>query len=247
MQQSNLYIIIFSTVLTVVLGGLLALAAVSLRPEQQKQEDMFKKKSILRAVMEIKKGDDILKIYEDNIRSLVVDYDGKVIETLDGKPVVAEDVPVNKEYKKDPKDRLYPVFEIVDEQGNPSSFIFPIYGNGLWDRIYGYLALDKDCNTIKGVVFDHVGETPGLGARITEEGFQKRFEGKTVFDDNGRLVGVTVLKGESNNPTDPHQVDGLSGATITGKGVEAMILAYMGHYQGFMRKMNSEKISYQNN
>ncbi len=246
MQQSNLYIIIFSSVLTVVLGGLLAFAAVSLRPEQQRQEDMFKKKSILNSVMEIGPEDDILKIYGENIKSIVVDINGKEITESEGVALVAEDVPVGKEYKKDAKDRLYPVFEIKGSNGEAEAYILPIYGNGLWDRIYGYLALEKDCNTIKGVVFDHIGETPGLGARITEKGFQQRFIGKTIFDDNGRLVGVTVLKGESTNPTDPHQVDGLSGATITAKGVEAMIFAYMENYQGFFRKVKSEELSLNN-
>ena len=222
-----------------VLGGLLAFAAVSLRPEQKRQEDMFKKKSILSSVMTLGKKDDILQIYKESIQSFVVDFNGKVVEEINGEAIIAENVAVKKEYKKDPKQRLYPVFEILDDNGEPEAYILPIYGNGLWDKISGFVALKKDCNTIKGVVFDHIGETPGLGARITEKGFQERFVGKTIYGDNGRMVGVTVLKGESNNPTDPHQVDGLSGATITGKGVEAMMLTYLGYYEGFFRKIKA--------
>ncbi len=246
MQQSNLYIVIFSTILTIVLGGLLALAAVALRPEQKKQEDMFRKKSILSSVMTVEKGSDILQVYQDKIKSYVVDYEGNEVKELEGKPIVAENVPINKEFKKSPEERLYPVFEMTDGSGGVEAYILPIYGNGLWDKIYGYLALDKDCNTIKGVVFDHIGETPGLGARITEKEFQARFKGKTINNDNGQVIGITVLKGESTNPTDPHQVDGLSGATITAKGVESMILSYMEHYQGFLRKVKSSDLSYVN-
>jgi Na+-transporting NADH:ubiquinone oxidoreductase subunit C len=234
--------VIFSVILTVVLGGLLAFVAVSLRPEQKRQEDMFKKKSILGSVMTIGKEDDVLKIYKEKIQSFVVDYNGKVVSEIDGEPLLAENVAIKKEYKKAPEDRLYPVFEILNGNGEAEAFIFPIYGNGLWDKINGFVALENDCNTIKGIVFDHIGETPGLGARITEKGFQERFIGKTIFDGNGRLVGITILKGESNNPTDPHIVDGLSGATITSQGVQAMILAYMENYKGFFRRVGSHDL-----
>ena len=234
MQQSNAYVIIFSAILTVVLGGLLAFAAVGLKPAQKKQEDLFKKKSILGAVIEISPEDDVLAIYEKEIRSYVVDANGKKVDEVDGVKLVAENIEVGKEFKKAPEDRLYPVFEKMDKDGKLQCYIFPIYGNGLWDRIYGYMAIQQDGITVQGAVFDHIGETPGLGARITEKAFQARLVGKKIKDDSGTLVGITILKGEGSNPTSPHEMDGLSGATITAKGVEKMIYNYMGHYQPFL-------------
>ena len=113
MQQSNGYIIIFSVVLTIVLGGMLAFTAQSLRPEQKRQEDIFKKKSILNSVMEIGPEDDVLELYGEKISSIVVNYNGQVVSEIDGQPIIAENVPVNKEYKKAPEDRLYPVFQNI--------------------------------------------------------------------------------------------------------------------------------------
>ena len=132
MQQSNLYIIVFSAVLTVVLGGLLAFAAVGLKPEQKKQEDLFKKKSILGAVMEISPEDDVIKIYSEKIRSYVVDADGQVVAERDGAELQAENIEIGKEYKLPPSERLYPVFEKLNDKGDLESYILPIYGNGLW-------------------------------------------------------------------------------------------------------------------
>lgn len=234
MQQSNVYIIVFSAILTVVLGGMLAFASVSLKPAQKKQEDLFKKRSILGAVMEIGPEDDILGIYEKEIRSYVVDASGKRVEEVDGETVEAENIEVGKEFKKSPEDRLYPVFEKLNAEGNLQCYILPIYGNGLWDKIYGYMAIEQDGATVAGAVFDHIAETPGLGARITEKEFQARLVGKKIKNETGQLVGITVLKGEGNNPDSPYQIDGLSGATITAKGVEKMIYNYMSHYQPFL-------------
>ena len=149
--------------------------------------------------------------------------------------------PLRKNYKVDPNDRLYPVFLFKGESGDVEAYILPIYGNGLWDVIWGYIALDKDLNTIKGAVFDHRGETPGLGARIAETAVQARFVGRKVYDQDGGLVGVNMLKGEGNPPEalDDHHVDGLAGATITARGVNNMLFNYLEHYQNYLKKISS--------
>lgn len=97
-------------------------------------------------------------------------------------------------------------------------------GKGLWGPIWGYAVLSENGNTLKGVAFDHKSETPGLGAKITEEAFQKSFEGKKLFDKNGDFVSVRVLK-RGNEPeiADENRVDAISGATITSRGVDEMI------------------------
>ena len=246
MQQSNTYIIVFSAVLTIVLGGLLSLANQGLKPMQEKSVELDTKSKILSAVTDLKgkKGQVILDLYSETIESIVVNIDGEVVEKDEkGAPIVAENVDIAKNYKKAPEDRLYPVFKF-HQAGNKNkveSYIFPIYGKGLWGPIWGFIALETDLNTIKGVSFDHKTETPGLGARITTKEISDRYIGKKVFNDGGEVVSVIMRKGE-NNPAsllDEHHVDGLSGATLTGKGVNEMLESYFMHYEGFISKTKS--------
>ena len=242
MQQSNAYIIVFSIITTIILGGLLSITSVGLGPRQKVQVELDTKKSILGAVMEVQKTDDVLAIYGERIESLVVDIEGnEVTQDASGDPVVAEDVSIEKNYKLAPEERLYPVFLYKGSGSEVEAYILPIYGNGLWDVIWGYIALDKDLNTIKGAVFDHKGETPGLGARISEVDIQTRFVGRKIYDANGELLSVSMLKGEGNPPEalDDHHVDGLAGATITARGVNDMLLNYLEHYKNYLKKIPS--------
>jgi len=243
-QQSNSYIIIFSVILTVVLGGLLALAAVGLGPIQQVQIDIDTRRSILNAVMDVSQIDkaDITSVYEQKIESIVVNRAGEIIEVdEEGNPLIAEKVDIAKQFKIDPDNRLYPVFQFMDEN-NPDeveAYIVPVYGNGLWDNIWGYIALEKDLETIRGVVLDHAGETPGLGARITSVEVQRRFVGKKIYNDIGELVAVTMMKGETGDPSiyNANQVDGISGSTITANGVNNMLKNYLTYYEGYFNKV----------
>jgi len=118
-----------------------------------------------------------------------------------------------------------------------------MYGSGLWDNIWAYIALDTDMNTILGAVFDHVGETPGLGARITEQGVKDRYKGKKIYDDQGMLVSIQMLKGENIDPSkiDNHQVDGISGSTLTSKGLNKMLDEYFECYEPYMKKILGAK------
>lgn len=245
MRQSNLYIVVFSVCLTVVLGAILSVTAVGLKPIQQKQIELEKRKQILSAVIELTGKEDVIALYQSRTKSLVVDINGKEIQNdADGNKLIAENVNIRKEYKKEPADRMYPVFELMKES-NPDeveAYILPTYGNGLWNNIWGYVALDTDLNTIKGVSFDHVGETPGLGARITQATVQDRYIGKKLFDPSGNLVSVIMEKGEKNNPAlfNEHQVDGMSGATLTAKGVNAMLKNYFAAYSGFIESESTK-------
>ncbi|WP_226390613.1 NADH:ubiquinone reductase (Na(+)-transporting) subunit C [Penaeicola halotolerans] len=243
MRQSNVYVITFSIILTVVLGLLLSGTSQILGPKQKVAIELDTKKQILGAVMDIEGEQDILGLYQKRISSFVVDANGEIVEKNEkGETLIAENVDVAKNYKKAPEDRLYPVFKFHAEgnEDDVESYILPLYGAGLWDAIWGYLALDTDFNTIKGVVFAHAGETPGLGARITEDGVQARYDGKQIFDENGELVAVEMMKGEGKDYSDdPHKVDGMSGATITANGVNAMLKNYISHYQPYISKAKS--------
>lgn len=244
MQRSNTYIILFAAALTIICGGLLAMANVGLKDAQDEQIQLDTKKKILGAVMDIstfESPEELLKFYEERVKSEVVDINGNPVSTDEkGNPVQAEKVNVAKYYKFPSDKRLYPVYVFKNEQ-DPSkvdAYVFPLYGNGLWDAISGYIALESDLNTVRGVTFDHKGETPGLGARITTPEVQARYKGKKVFEGS-ELVSVTMVKGEHHTDLTDHQVDGMSGASLTGKGVNNMVKNYLNCYLGFIEKVKS--------
>ena len=129
---------------------------------------------------------------------------------------------LRKELKRPVDEQAYPLY--VAEVEGAKYYIVPLRGKGLWDAIWGYVALKDDVNTIKGAVFDHKGETPGLGAEITQEWFKKRFDDEKILDEAGNFIGVSVAKGyQGGDNKDDNAVDAIAGATITGDGVTDMI------------------------
>lgn len=253
-QQSNGYIIGFILVLCVLIGGLLAGTSIVLGPAQQKSLELDTKSQILHAVRTLvdvpENPNAILQTYDRRITSTVVNYNGQEITQLsDGTPVVAENINVAAQYDVDLKERLYPVFRLVEEQDTTrvQAYILPVFGNGLWDKIWGYVALDQAMETIVGTSFDHKAETPGLGQRIATSEIQDRYVGKKIFDQEGKLVSVMMMKGEHGGgensisfyADDPHRVDGMSGATLTGNGVNAMLKSYFTGYRNFIKKVRT--------
>ena len=243
MRQSNGYIIVFSLILTVVLGGLLSGVSQVLGPAQKKAQDLDTKKQILGAIPAEKEKlsamtpEEILSRYSEVISSEVTNYQGEIVTTNEkGEPVVAENVNIEKNYKKTPENRLFPVFKY--NGGSEQAFILPTFGAGLWDAIWGYVAITPNMETVIGVSFAHKGQTPGLGARITSDDVQARYRGKELYDNQGDLVSVTMVKGE-NTPESalgPNKVDGMAGATLTANGVNAMLENYLGYYQNYFEK-----------
>jgi len=191
-------------------------------------------------------NEEVNALYDNSVNSLVVDYNGKVLDLTD------KDVVQVSEYKNSPEKRKLSVYEIKNESGALSYVVLPLYGRGLWDDIWGYIALEADMSTIKGVVFDHKGETPGLGARITEKQIMERFVGKKIRDAKGELVSVTMQKGEKGGgaksieayANDPHAVDGMSGATITGNGLNNMLLDYFKSYENYLNSKIKTSLNY---
>ena len=233
MRQSNSYIVLYATAITVVCGGLLAFASVSLKDKQDANIAMEQKKNILSSVITLNEGDNINELYSSQVKGFVIDYNGNVKEGM-----TPEQVELAKEYKKAPADRLLPLYEFMSHT-DPTKVeyvVMPVYGYGLWNNIWGFVAVKSDFSTIQGVKFQHAGETPGLGARIESEEIQERFKGKTIFD-NGKLTSVVIQKGEGQDYSGaPHKVDGMSGATLTGKGVNNMLKDYLACYENFLKK-----------
>lgn len=243
MRQSNLYIIGFTAALTIVIGGLLSFTSQILAPAQKRSIELDTKTSILSSVMDLDSlqytEEQILEVYRERIESLVVDIEGnEVTQDKDGNTVEAETVNIANNYKKKPEERLYPVYKYMDTStGEVQAYILPLYGAGLWDKIWGYVALRDDLNTIAGASFDHKAETPGLGARISTPEVQRRYIGKKIYDEQGELVSVAMVKREGSDNLSSHQVDGMSGATITGRGLNAMLYNYLNHYQAYFKKV----------
>jgi len=233
-RQSNLYIAMYASTLAIVCGGLLALASEGLKERQQFNIALEQKKNILGTVIELSEGQDVTSIYEQRVTEFVIDFQGNVKEGVD-----PASLNLAAEYKKAPEDRLLPVYEFKSESdpSNVENTVLPIHGFGLWNEIWGFVALESDLNTIRGISFDHKGETPGLGARIaTDQEIKERYKGKSIYDGSN-LVSVTMMKGEGNDySSDPHKVDGMSGATLTAKGVNNMLMDYLKSYENYLKK-----------
>lgn len=236
MRQSNSYILIYSAILTIVCGGLLALTAEGLKDRQEANVELERKKNILATVIPLDENADIIKLYSERVKPFVIDFEGNVKEGM-----MPAQVSVVTEYKKPAEQRLLPVYEFRNPN-NPDqvdNVVLPLFGYGLWNNIWGFIALESDLNTVKGINLQHAGETPGLGARITTEEIQDRYKGKKIFE-NGKLVSIVMMKGEGNDySSDPHKVDGMSGATLTAKGVNIMLSDYLYSYQNYIKKKQS--------
>lgn len=231
-KQSNVYTIIYIIVLVVLVGTALAFTAISLKPLQQANADADKMRQILASVSVEATGSDVIKAYDEYIRStFVVDENGNRVEGAD-----AFAVDVAKQSKEAASERLLPVYECTLADGSVK-YILPMYGAGLWGPIWGYVSVDADGTTIYGAYFAHQGETPGLGAEIEKPAFSSQFSGKKLIK-NGSFVPVAVVKAGQAPAGDADYVDGISGGTITSKGVGAMIDNCLKPYSAFLESLN---------
>ena len=227
--NTNSYTFIFAIIMVVVVGSVLAFAATSLQPMQYENMRIDKMQSILMTVGVDADPTEAQELYAQYItEEIVLNNQGERREGVD-----AFDVDLAKELKNSPTEQNLPLY--IAEVDGEKYYIVPLRGSGLWNAIFGYIALKDDINTIKGATFDHLGETPGLGAEITQEWFRERFAGEKIFDDTGSLVGVSVVKGNSSASKDDNKVDAISGATITGDGVSDMISERLQHYLPYFK------------
>ena len=231
-RDSNAYTFGFAAAMVVVVASVLAFTASSLKDLQQENVRKEKMQNILATIGIETDRDGAETLFNDHIVSqLALRNDGTVDDAVDP----FSGIKLALELKKDPSEQRFPLY-LADVESE-SYYIIPLRGSGLWDAIWGYIALESDRNTIKGAVFDHKAETAGLGAEITQQWFMDRFVGEKVFDDSGSLVGISVSK-TNNDPKDldknDHEVDAISGATITGDGVSDMIIERLTHYQSYL-------------
>ncbi len=245
-RQIYTFVLMMTTVVALVLAGLFTL----LKGIHQKNEAVFTKRAILASVMpkEVKgmSDDDVISLFQSKVKQTVVDVNGNVISqdevkkrrSIGAKPGLAEDLDLAKEKKQSDENRLFPLFEYETSEGKV--FITAVRGSGLWDEIWGYVALKSDLNTVVGVSFDHKAETPGLGAEIKDNpAFPAQFKGKTIYND-GEYTSIYVRKGGAKNTK--YEVDGISGATITGDGVAAMMYDGLKYYEPVFQKIKEGKL-----
>ena len=235
-RDSNLYTFLFATLMVLVVATVLAYTSQSLKGLQNENIRKEKMQNILSAIgINVTRNESEQLYKEYIIEELALKIDGSVNNKINP----FSDIVLAKEIKKDYKDQHFPLY--IAEIDSEKYFIIELRGVGLWDAIWGYMSLKNDLKTIKGVSFDHKGETAGLGAEITKDWFKERFVDEKVFDDMGELTGITVLKGNNdpnNQDKEDHEVDAISGSTITGDGVTNMIKERLNNYLPYFEKLN---------
>ena len=244
--DKNSYTVIFAIVMVLVVGSLLAFTAATLKPNIAENRRMEKQQNILYAMgVNGNEGDgDITFVSTDKVAADFSKYITKQLVIENG--VAKEDneaylIDIKKEQAKAKTGgtRRLPLF--VGEKDGKTFYIAPIRGKGLWDAIWGYVAIDKDM-IVQGVYFDHKGETPGLGANIKERFFMDDFTGEHLLNDSGAFAGINVAKGNAdpkNEIKTDNEVDAIAGATITGNGVTAMIKSDLKLYMPYFKTLKN--------
>jgi len=233
-QFSNTYIFTFSLIMVVTVATILSVVAMQLQPMQKKNIEIKKKQNILLSLNVESNKDNALDQYDKYITdSYVINSEGERVEGID-----AFSVDLSKEIVKPVEERRLPIY--VGTVDDSTQYIIPVRGKGLWGPIWGYIALKSDYNTIYGTNFSHDSETPGLGAEIATRQFQKQFIGKKIFDEEDEFVSVDVVKGGTPSGA-THAVDGISGGTITSKGVDSMLEDVIGAYVPYLKEMRNKK------
>ena len=240
-RDSNLYTFLFATIMVFVIAIVLAYTSQSLKDLQKENIRKEKMQNILSTVGVITNREGAEELYDKYIEEqIAVQNDGSIDPAID----VFNDIKLVLELRKSPENQNFPLY--VANIDSERFYIIPIRGNGLWNAIWGYISLKEDLNTVKGVVFDHAGETAGLGAEITQDWFKERFINEKLFDSDNNLIGITVSKTNNdpnNEDKEDFEVDAISGATITGDGVSDMIKERLEHYVPYLNTQRSKSIA----
>lgn len=258
MQYSSKYIIGFAAAVCLVCGIFVASAAVALKSRQDLNAELDQKQKVLNVAGLLQEGqsaspDDIKALFADNIRARVIDLaTGDYVEVDDpdafdqkkatADPATSEVAPANQAgVPRVPKQAK--VFQVMSGD-KISSIILPVHGKGLWSTMYGYVALAPDGNTIKGLTFYQHGETPGLGGEVDNPRWKGLWPGRKVYEDGE--PEIMVIKGQAGPAdVDPYKVDGLSGATITSRGVGYLLQFWLGEngFKPYIDKFREERAS----
>ncbi len=224
-KNSNVYIIVYSTVMVVVVAFLLSFTALSLQKRQAENVLNEKQNAILASLGMVDDKGAVTASYGETITAFAVNANGEKVEIDAAKYKSALDMLAD--LKSTFAGDAYPVFMASDGR-----VVVPVFGNGLWNSIWGYVALESDMNTISGVILDHAGETPGLGAEIATAKHQAQYKGKSIFNGD-EFVSIRLVKGGATEANIEHEVDGISGGTKTAEGVNNMLFDSLSKYLAF--------------
>lgn len=226
-------------------------AAVVLRPIQQENRTMDLRRNVLAAAGLLQDGVSVQEQFEQVETRLVNLETGEFSDEFDTEtfnpreaardPALSESVPASEDIAGIKRRETYTeVYVINDSEGQLQTLILPIRGYGLWSTLWGFIALDQDLNTVRGLGFYEHAETPGLGGEVDNPNWKEQFVGKEVYGDQGN-VQLAVKKGtvnRSNEMEATHLVDGLSGATLTSRGVTNLIQYWLDD-RGFRPFLNN--------
>ena len=235
---------------------LVSIAAVKLSPKQKENQRLEKIKNILLVADLYTENVNIDAIYQQKIKTQwlnlktarflnkdTLKLEKLSFEALAKDLVYGEEIPSKLDIANIKRRPKYMPIYLVNNGSKLEKIILPIYGKGLWSTLYGFLALQSDAKTIAGITFYQQGETPGLGGEITNPHWQKLWRGKQAFDENNN-VAIHVIKGEvmPNSSESIYQVDGLSGATLTSRGVNNLVRYWLGNdgYGSFLNTLRKQ-------
>jgi len=262
-KETNGFTFGFAIMLVAVVGTVLALLAMGLKPMKDKNAEVKKQMEILSALMNLDNAGinrsntpEEFKKYINLEDAVVLDLNGEVVDgiyNVEGAivkekqvngsmiPTSAFDVDIQNEFKdkkRKSEHKNYPLF--IAKKDGKTQYIIPVIGKGLWGPIWGNLCLDEDMNTIVGASFGHKGETPGLGAEISQQFFIDRWIGEKIMSDNGEFLKFEIVK-DGTGTSQPQKVDGITGGTITSKGVEEMANRCLQVYAKYFSNLKSKQ------
>ena len=243
--DKNSYTVFFATAMVVAVGAILAFLATGLKPMIKENERFEKQQNILYAMGVNEHVDEgsvnfiptnrVEEAFSKYIKKQLVLHEGEITEDEEAYLI---DMKQQLARLKNGESPRLPI--MVGEKDGETFYIVPMYGKGLWDAIWGHIALNDEM-VVQGVYFDHKGETPGLGANIKARYFLDDFSGESIMDGT-RYAGINVAKGNNdplNQDKGDNEVDALAGATITGNGVSAMISQTVNLYKDYLESIRT--------
>jgi Na+-transporting NADH:ubiquinone oxidoreductase subunit C len=246
--DSNSYTVLFSVVMVIVVGSLLAGIAQGFKGKIDENKRVEKQQNILYAMgVHKNEGDsdvnfipatEVNDAFKKYIKKQLVIQGDQVTEDLEAYLIDIKNEEAKVKNSKEPYERRLPLF--VGEKDGKTYYIVPMRGKGLWDAIWGFVSLDEDL-IVQGIFFDHKAETPGLGSNIKERYFMDDFKGENLFDGE-MFKGIDIAKGNNdplNQDKDDNEVDALAGATITGNGLAAMIKKDLRMYMPYLKNIKN--------
>ncbi|GAB6949370.1 Na(+)-translocating NADH-quinone reductase subunit C [Hoylesella timonensis 4401737 = DSM 22865 = JCM 15640] len=227
--NSNSYTIIYSIIIVILVAFLLAFVFQALKPMQDANVALDKKKQILNSlnIRDLNNEEAAAKYQEVVLADEIIDEQGNVLEK-------GEQGGENYGFKLNSADfKNGKLALFVCKIDGQTKYVIPVYGMGLWGAINGYIAINADKSTVFGTYFDHESETAGLGAEIKDNrAWQNQFQGKKLFAQDPHKIALAVSKKVEDPST---QVDGITGATLTSNGVTEMLQTCLGAYMNFLK------------